>query len=217
MELNLLIVSQEGVTWDTGARLPMPRTIRSPDAFCGRPLHLDSGRAGQGRPRRLDGHRRPGGAHLGSATRHHGLSGDVSPPAVLANAVATADHISGGRVESGRGRGGWSASTRHSAFRSPPRGCASRCSPSSSRSCTAVDRGTGHVQRQPLYARKRAWQAEATAVSSSPTHRRWPAHAGDDPAARSLRRQYNVSWDSDHSTNPDAPPAGDSGLRHARP
>ena len=111
------------------------------------------------------------------------------PPAVLANAVATADHISAAGSSSGSGQGGWSESTRRSASRSRARGCASRCSPSSSRSCTACGPRNGSRSTAATTRSKRARQAEAAAISPSPDHRRWQRHAGHDAAGRALRRR----------------------------
>ena len=181
------------------------RTIRSPDALCRRPLHLDERRAGQGRPRRLDGHRRPGGAHLGSAPRHHGHSGDVS------SARSARERGGDGRPHLGR-PGRARAGVGVDGARAPgvrlsvpaPAGAPADARRAARDRASPVDRGTGHVQRQPLHARKRARQAEATASLPIP-----PIIVGGRgtpgttlPAAR-FADEYNVSWDSRPQEFPD--------------
>ena len=118
MELDVLIISQEGVTWDDWCALAdacersaVPRLLAgdhyiSTQDELGRVAHdawtVIAGLAARTSTLRL-------GTMVTPVT--------FRPPAVLANAVATADHISGGRVELGLGSG-W-MEREHEAFGFP--------------------------------------------------------------------------------------------------
>ena len=190
MELELMIVSQEGVTWDDWCALA-DACERSavPTLFAGD--HYISTNDELGKVAHDAWTIITGLAARTSVLRLGTMVTPVTfrPPAVLANAVATADHISAAGSSSGSGQGGWSESTRRSASRSAPAGAPADARRAARDRAPPVDRGTGHVQRQPLHARKRAWQAEAAAISPSPDHRRWQRHAGHDAAGRALRRR----------------------------
>jgi alkanesulfonate monooxygenase SsuD/methylene tetrahydromethanopterin reductase-like flavin-dependent oxidoreductase (luciferase family) len=118
VELNLLIVSQEGVTWDDWCALA-DACERSavPTLFAGD--HYISTSDELGRVAHDAWTVIAGLAARTSVLRLGTMVSPVTfrPPAVLANAVATADHISGGRVELGLGSG-WMA-REHEAFGFP--------------------------------------------------------------------------------------------------
>jgi F420-dependent oxidoreductase-like protein len=118
MEVALLIISQEGVTWthwcdiaDSCERFGV-RTLLSADHYLSRSDEL--GNVAHDAWTVLAG--------LAARTATLRLGTLVTPvtfrqPAVLANAVATADHISGGRIELGLGAG-W-MDREHEAFGFP--------------------------------------------------------------------------------------------------
>jgi F420-dependent oxidoreductase-like protein len=118
MELALTIISQEGVTWDdwcaladTCERFEIP-TLFSADHYLSRNDEL--GNVAHDAWTVIAG--------LAARTSTLRLGTLVTPvtfrlPAVLANAVATADHISGGRIELGLGAG-W-MDREHEAFGFP--------------------------------------------------------------------------------------------------
>ena len=219
MELNLLIVSQEGVTWDDWCALA-DACERSavPTLFAGD--HYISTSDELGRVAHDAWTVIAGLAARTSVLRLGTMVSPVTfrPPAVLANAVATADHISGGRVELGLGSG-WMA-REHEAFGFPfPR-----------------PRVRQQMLAEQLEIVHRLWteervtfngshytlenapgQAEAAAVSPSPAHRRWQRHAGHDAAGRSLRRRIQRLMGLSPPRVPRRSPAGDRGLRRGRP
>ncbi len=118
MKLELLIVSQEGVTWDDWCALA-DACERSavPTLFAGD--HYISTNDELGKVAHDAWTIITGLAARTSVLRLGTMVTPVTfrPPAVLANAVATADHVSGGRVELGLGSG-W-MEREHQAFGFP--------------------------------------------------------------------------------------------------
>jgi F420-dependent oxidoreductase-like protein len=118
MELDLLIISQEGVTWDDWCALADAcERFGIPALFAGD--HYLSTSDELGRVAHDAWTIITGLALRTSSLRLGTMVSPVTfrPPAVLANTVATADHISGGRVELGLGAG-W-MEREHRAFGFP--------------------------------------------------------------------------------------------------
>ena len=115
-----MIEGQEGVTWAQWVALARGlRGARRPGAVSLRPLPRARRRAPRARRARCWTTL----AALGAVTTRLRLGTLVSPatfrhPSVLAKAVATADHVSDGRVELGLGPAGMRASTRPTGSRS---------------------------------------------------------------------------------------------------
>ena len=70
------------------------------------------------------------------------LNNDFRHPALLAREAATIDLLTDGRLELGLGAGHWRPSTRRSACRSTPPGCASLGSPSRRICCAGSSTAT---------------------------------------------------------------------------
>ena len=118
MELDLLIISQENVTWDDWCALADAcERSEIPALFAGD--HYISTSDELGRVAHDAWTIITGLAMRTSSLRLGTMVTPVTfrPPAVLANAVATADHISGGRIELGLGSG-W-MEREHRAFGFP--------------------------------------------------------------------------------------------------
>ena len=113
-------------------------------------------------------------------------------PSELAKVVATADHVSGGRVELGMGRAGSRPSTRPTASPSRRSASACACSRISSSTWPASGRTGRSASRAPLPLRaRRAAQARA-AAAPEPDRRRVAAGRAASAWPRATRDEYNT-------------------------
>ena len=112
-------------------------------------------------------------------------------PGLLANAAATADHVSGGRIELGLGAGWLEREHRAFGFPFPRWASDSRCSQSNSRSCTDSGPRARRFPRHALLPRAGPWRAHRTDASSAAAGRRQRA-TRHGRARCSLRRRVQL-------------------------
>ena len=135
------------------------------------------------------------------------------PPALLANAAATADHVSGGRIELGLGAG-W-MEREHRAFGFPfpetarPDGDVRRAARDRP---PALDGAARRLPRPPLHARGRARPAEAGAAPPPADPRRRQRHTAAPPtrppgSPTSTTRRSRARTSSRRSAPRSPPPA----------
>jgi alkanesulfonate monooxygenase SsuD/methylene tetrahydromethanopterin reductase-like flavin-dependent oxidoreductase (luciferase family) len=111
-------------------------------------------------------------------------------PGLLANAAATVDHISGGRIELGIGAGWMEREHRAYGFPFPETKVRLEMFAEQLGSCTASERGPGHSAAAALHARStRAAEARATDAPPLTPRRR---HARSRAASRFADEQHAV-------------------------
>ena len=168
MRVALMIEGQEGVTWDDWCALADACEEHGVETLFRSDHYISQvGRGRERRARRLDDARRARRADDDAAA-----SGRSSPPppsalpALLANAAATADHVSGGRIELGLGAGWMEREHRAFGFPFPETARPHRDVRGAARDrAPALDGGARRLPRPPLHARGRARPAEAGAAA----------------------------------------------------